>query len=435
MSTENIAKTTSPRTITAWALWDAGGAAFNAIMTTFVFTVYLTSSSFGNTEHATSVLSTGLMLAGVLIALLAPITGQRSDASGKRGFWLTFNTVATALLMALCFFVKPDPAYLVLGVALIAAGNVVNEFSVVNYNAILPQISTKETVGRISGIGWASGYFGGIVALIIVLFGFITPGILGIPTDDSLNIRSVALFAAAWCLVLSAPLLILLKKSPVFAAPPAEKAPRQSLVASYKELWSTLVCLYRTSPKTLYFLVTSAIFRDGLTGIFTFGGVLAAGTFGFSTNQVIIFAIFGNIVAGVGALLGGKLDDVVGPKYVIVGSLICILCAAVPLLFFHSITMFWICGQALCAFVGPAQSASRTYLSRITPEGQEGEIFGLYSTTGRATSFLAPALFGLFVTVMGAQIWGIIGIIIIIATGLLMVLPLPARPKVAGSAL
>lgn len=426
---------TSRKLITAWALWDAGGAAFNAIMTTFVFTVYLTSKSFGSTEHATSVLSTGLMIAGVLIALLAPVTGQRSDASGKRGFWLALTTIATAVLMALCFFVKPDPAYLILGVALISAGNVVNEFSVVNYNAILPQISTKETVGRISGIGWSSGYFGGIVALGLVLVGFISPGILGIPTDGSLNIRSVALFAAAWCLLLSAPLLVQMKKNPLFAASSAEQAPRQSLVESYKELGRTLARLYRTAPKTLYFLVTSAIFRDGLTGIFTFGGVLAAGTFGFSTNQVIVFAIFGNIVAGVGALLGGRLDDVVGPKYVIMGSLIGILAVAIPLLVFPTTTMFWFCGLALCAFVGPAQSASRTYLSRVTPEGQEGEIFGLYSTTGRATSFLAPALFGFFVTVMGAQLWGIIGIIIIILVGLLMVLPLAARPQIAHSSL
>ena len=421
------------RFITAWALWDAGGAAFNAIMTTFVFTVYLTSSSFGSEEDTTAVLSKGLMIAGVVIALFAPVTGQRSDASGKRAFWLSFNMLATVVLMALCFFVKPDPAYLVWGVALIAAGNIVNEFSVVNYNAILPQISTPQTVGKISGIGWSSGYFGGIIALALVLVGFISPGLLGISHQDSLHIRSVALFAAAWCLLLSAPLLLSLRKSPLFTA--SLPAPRQTIFESYRELGRTLARLYRTSPKTLYFLVTSAIFRDGLTGIFTFGGVLAAGTFGFSTNQVIIFAIFGNVVAGLGALLGGKLDDSLGPKHVIMGSLVCILLAATPLLFVQSTTLFWICGLTLCAFVGPAQSASRTYLSRIIPAGQEGEIFGLYSTTGRATSFLAPALFGLFVTLLGAQVWGIIGIIIIIAFGLLMMLPLDKRPQVDHSSL
>ena len=89
--------------------------------------------------------------------------------------------------------------------------------------------------------------------------------------------------------------------------------------------------------------------------------------------------------------------------------------------------MFWVCGLLLCLFVGPAQSASRTFLARLAEPGTEGELFGLYSTTGRATSFLAPMLFGLFVSVLGAQIWGVVGIlVVVVVAGLLMVLPLKA---------
>lgn len=420
------------KTIVAWAMWDMGSASFNAIMTTFVFTVYLTSKSFGDPAHASSTLSAGLAIAGALIALLAPVTGQRADASGKRTFWLAFNTFVTAALMALCFFVAPSPDFLLLGVFLICAGNVVNEFAVVNYNALLPEFSTPQNVGRISGIGWASGYFGGIIALALVLLGFIgmgtETGMLGIPAENSLNIRSVAVFAAVWCVVFSIPIIISLRRRdslvPAVAAPP-----RQSFVESYKELFRTLKRLYREAPQTLYFLIASAVFRDGLTGVFTFGGVLAAGTFGFSTTDVIIFAIAGNVVAGLGALIGGKMDDVVGPKNVIIFSLVGILVVCTPLLFNQSQALFWACGLALCAFVGPAQSASRTYLSRLTPKGQEGEIFGLYSTTGRATSFMAPALFTLFVTLLGAQIWGILGIMTVIGLGLALVFPLNKAPK------
>ena len=411
----------SRSTFLAWTLWDVGNASFNAIMTTFVFTVYLTSSSFGSTEHTSAVLSAGLTIAGICIALLAPLSGQRADITGRRGLWLSVNSLLLVLLMALCFFVAPSPDYLLWGVALLALGNLVNEFAVVNYNAILPTISTRDTIGKMSGTGWAAGYFGGIVALLLVLVGFISPGLLGITEDGALNIRAVALFSAAWALTFSLPLILKVRSLPQAVRP---DAPRVGILASYKQLIATIVRLYRQAPTTLYFLVSSAVFRDGLNGIFTFGGLLAAGSFGFSTNQVIIFAIFGNIVAGAGAMLGGFFDDRFGPKRVIIFSLVALIAAAVPLLIWPSTTMFWVCGLTLCAFVGPAQSAARSYLGRLVEEGQEGEIYGLYSTTGRAASFLAPALFGLFVTLMGSQIWGIVGIVIVLLAGLLLMIPI-----------
>lgn len=411
----------SKKTIAAWTLWDVGNASFNAIMTTFVFAVYLTSSSFGEEGHPAAVLSVGLTIAGVLIALLAPISGQRADASGKRGLWLGVNSVLLAVIMAFCFFVAPSPDYLILGVVLLSLGNLVNEFAVVNYNALLPAISTQQTIGKVSGTGWAAGYFGGILALAIVLVGFVSPGILGIPEDGAYNLRAVAVFSAIWAIAFSLPLMLAVRK---ISPAPRSVEPQKSILDSYRDLFATIRRLYREAPTTLYFLLSSAVFRDGLNGIFTFGGILAANSFGFSTNQVIVFAIFGNIVAGVGALLGGRMDDRFGPKRVIVFSLVALIAAALPLLFFPSSTMFWICGLALCAFVGPAQSAARSYLGRLVTEGNEGELYGLYSTTGRAASFLSPALFGFFVTWFGAELWGILGIVIVLFVGLLLLLPI-----------
>lgn len=412
----------SRRTIAAWTLWDVGNASFNAIMTTFVFTVYLVSSNFGDSVHTNKILSLGLTIAGILIALLAPISGQRADATGRRGLWLNVNTITLAIIMALCFFVAPSPDYLIFGVILIAAGNLFNEFAVVNYNAILPSISTKDTIGKVSGNGWAAGYFGGIIALAIVLVGFISPGILGIPEDGAYNIRAVALFSAVWALAFSLPLMLAVRKLPTPVA--ATTAPKKSVLDSYRDLFATIKRLYREAPTTLYFLLSSAVFRDGLNGVFTFGGILAADSFGFSTNQVIIFAIFGNVVAGIGSVIGGRLDDKFGPKRIIIFSLTSLIVAAVPLLAFPSATMFWICGLTLCAFVGPAQSAARSYLGRLTDEGNEGELYGLYSTTGRAASFLSPALFGLCVTIFNSQLWGILGIVTVLFAGLLLLLPI-----------
>lgn len=430
--------------VLAWAAWDWGSAAFNAVMTTFVFTVYLTSKAFGGEDQASAVLGAALAIAGAAIALLAPVTGQRSDSGGRRKLWLGVNTAAVALLTGLCFFVFPRPEFLLLGVTLIALGNVFFEFAGVNYNAMLTQVSTPSNIGKISGFGWASGYLGGIVALLIVLQLFVQPSIdwFGASTEDSLNIRLVAVFSALWFLAFAIPVM--------FAVPEVPKArqARLGLLASYGLLVRRIRAIYRTSPHTIYFLLASAIFRDGLAAVFTFGGIIAAGTFGFELKQVIFFAIFGNVVAAAGALLGGFLDDRTGPKAVIIGSLIGLLVSGSTLLVLGNgtysflgmdwtgSTSFWVFGLLLCLFVGPAQSSSRAYLARLAPDGESGELFGLYATTGRAVSFLAPALFTLCITVAApfvapgeAQRWGILGIMVVLLAGLLVLLPVKSPDK------
>ena len=430
--------------ILAWAAWDWGSAAFNAVMTTFVFTVYLTSKAFGGEDEASAVLGTALAIAGAAIAVLAPVTGQRSDAGGRRKLWLGVNTAAVALLTGLCFFVFPRPEFLLLGVTLIALGNIFFEFAGVNYNAMLAQISTPANIGKISGFGWASGYLGGIVALLIVLQLFVQPSIewFGASTEDSLNIRLVAVFSALWLLVFAVPVMVAVPEVPI------ARQDRLGFFASYGLLARRIKAIYRTSPHTIYFLLASAIFRDGLAAVFTFGGVIAAGTFGFDLKQVIFFAIFGNVVAAVGALVGGLLDDRSGPKAVIIGSLAGLLVAGTALLILGNGTYslfgiswsgsmtFWVFGLFLCLFVGPAQSSSRAYLARLAPTGETGELFGLYATTGRAVSFLAPALFTLCITIATplvapgqAQRWGIVGIMVVLLAGLLVLLPVKSPGK------
>ncbi|MGY5319123.1 MFS transporter [Neomicrococcus lactis] len=423
----------SRRTLTkqvwAWASWDWGSAAFNAVMTTFVFTVYLTSSLFGNEDQNSAVLGAGISIAGVLIALLAPVIGQRSDSSGRRRFWLGVNTFLIAALTALCFFVYPSPNFLLMGVILIAAGNVFSEFASVNYNAMLTQISTPKTIGQVSGFGWGMGYLGGIVALAIVLFGFVQPVVdwWGSSSEDSLNLRLVAIFSALWIFIFGLPVL--------FAVPENKGLVKERVgfFASYQQLFRHVAHLWKTDRHTVWFLISSAIFRDGLAAVFTFGGVIASVTFGFTLSQVIIFAIVGNVVAALGAMFGGWLDDRIGPKKVILGSLIGLLIAGLGVFFSPGPAGFWVFGLFLCLFVGPAQSSSRAYLARLTESGREGELFGLYATTGRAVSFLAPSLFTAAVAIAlnffpdgGAQRYGILGIMVVLAAGFLLLLPVKA---------
>ncbi|MET1036493.1 MAG: MFS transporter [Arthrobacter sp.] len=418
--------------VLAWASWDWGSAAINAVMTTFVFTVYLASPLFGETDSNSAALGSALAVAGVAIALFAPVTGQRSDAGGRRRFWLGVNTVLVALATAACFFVYPEPRFLLLGVTLIAAASVFAEFATVNYNAMLPQISTPATIGKVSGFGWGMGYLGGIIALAVVLFGFVQPlaDWPGASTEDALNLRLVAVFSAVWFLGFGLPVL--------FAVPEVPRrvdTSKLGFAESYRILWRHVRSLARTAPHTLYFLVAAAVFRDGLAAVFTFGGIIAAGTFGFSTSQVIVFAIAGNVVAALGSIIGGFLDDRIGPKAVIVGALSGLLAAGAGVFLSPDARGFWVFGLLLCLFVGPAQSSARAYVARLAEPGREGEIFGLYATTGRAVSFLAPALFSLAIVLAaphvsegGAQRYGILGILVVLLAGLLLLLPV-RRPS------
>jgi UMF1 family MFS transporter len=446
--------------VISWAVWDCGGAAFNAVVTTFVFTVYLTGSTFVDpalvsarlvetdptgpahiaTADAEAALSSGLgwgiAAASFIVALVAPVLGQRSDASGRRKLWLGVNTALVIVASALLFFVRGEPPFYLLGVLLIAAGTVFYEIAMVNYNAMLAQVSTPATIGKVSGLGWGFGYLGGIILLVVVYFGVIVDtgvpghgGLLMISEAEGLNIRVIALIAAGWTLVFSLPVL--------FAVPeiaPSHRHVKVGFFRSYVVLAHDVKKLWKESRTTLQFLIASALFRDGLVGIFTFGGLLAQGTFGFTAGEVIIFAIVANFIAGVSTFISGVLDDRFGPKPIIVISLASLLAIGTAVFIAHDggALTFWIGGTLLCVFVGPAQSASRTFLARVTPRGREAEVFGLYATTGRAVSPLAPALFSIFIAVLGAQFWGILGILLVLLTGLLLLLPVTPPPRMRG---
>lgn len=437
------------RAVLSWALWDWGSAAFNAVVTTFVFTRWLTSSDFvdpavvsaaerGGDDSAAqtaldAVLAThsswlgwGIAAAGLLIAVLAPVLGSRSDDTGRRRLWLGINTAVVVVITAAMFFITPDPQALeqnlVLGIALLSLGNIFFELASVSYNAMISQVSTPATLGKVSGIGWGAGYLGGIVLLLVLFVGFINPdvGWFGVTSENGLDVRVAVLLSAVWFGIFAIPVM---RAVPEVAA--SGKRVRVGVVEAYRRLGRDVRTLWRADRRTVWFLLASAVFRDGLAGVFTFGGIIASVTFGFSASGVIMFAIVANVVAGLATIVAGYVEDRIGGKPVIVTSLVGMIIAAVVVLVLHDggATVFWTFGLALCVFVGPAQSASRALLARLTPVGREGEMFGLYATTGRAASFLAPSAFSLSIMVFGAQHWGILGLIVVLALGLALLLP------------
>jgi UMF1 family MFS transporter len=429
---------TRRRAVAAWALWDWGSSAYSTIVTSFVFAPYLTGVVAQNRPPGAlsgeTWLAISLFGAGFCVAALAPVTGQRSDAGGRRkrslGIWSALVIASTVGL----FFVRDDYRYLWLGLVLLAAGSAFLEFAQVSYNAMLQQISTPQNVGRISGIGWGSGYLGGIVVMLLAYVLFIQPdvGLFGVTTEGGLKYRALALVVAVWFAFWSIPIFLAVPE-----IPPTRGIPKVSFLASYRVLVHDVRALFRSDRHAVWFLLASALYRDGLVAIFSFGAVLAVSVYGLSAADVVIFGVAANVVAALGAGSAGIVEDRIGPKPVILGSLAALVMTSIVLLFAHGSTMFWIFGLLLCLWVGPAQSSSRTYVVRLAPAGREGEMFGLYATTGRAVSFLAPGLFALFSGIFDSPRMGIIGIVLVLLAGLLAlsrVEPPPASPPVLEEA-
>ena len=417
----------------AWALWDWAEQPYPTIIQTFIFATYITSSAFGDKDTNTNLLSVGNMVAAILVAISAPVFGRRSDDAGKRKFWLLVNSGVLIAIMAASYFVQPAPAFLIFGIALYAIGSVVQETAFINYYAMLKQVTTKENIGKVSGFAWGLGYVGGIVLLLLSLVGFVLPDHpwFGVSTDGAQNIRILFMFSAIWMLVFTIPLALFV---PEVSA--KNQIGKESLIQSYKSLFAQLAKLRKTSPDALKFLIASAVYRDGLAGVFTYGAILGSVAFGFTTTQVIFYGIAANIVAGIGAALGGWLDDKLGTKVTIAGSLAGLLLAGLGVFVFagEGKITYWIGGLILCLFVGPAQASSRTFVARFTPEGREGEIFGIYQTTGKITSFLSPT-FWLIATGLAAAlgvahtaIFGILGLMVVLGVGLLLLVRVHPAP-------
>ncbi|MGO3086983.1 MAG: MFS transporter [Corynebacterium flavescens] len=422
-------KRTDKLTVVSWAMWDWGSAAFNAVLVTFIFAVYLTDSVGTQIDSGYTPaqwLSWSMTIAGLVIFAVTPVMGQRSDRLGTRRRALATWTFITFLAMATLFFVRNDaPVYFWVGLALLAFASVTIQFAEVNYFAQINQVADEDKVGRISGFGWSAGYFGGIVLLLVCYLGFVSGqgGALGLSTEGGFNIRVVALLAALWFGLSAIPVLVRVPE----ITPSGEKT--GGVIESYRQLWSSLRELWSQDRNAFYFLFASAIFRDGLSAVFGFGAVLGVSVYGLNAGDVLIFGVVANVAAALGAVVGGLVDDLVGPKAIILTCLGILTAMAGVLYVGSGPTVFWICGLVLCLFVGPAQASARAFLARVAPPGREGQMFGLYATTGRAVSWLTPLLFGIFVSLLGqGDRGGVLAIGAVLLIGALILIPI-REPK------
>jgi UMF1 family MFS transporter len=430
--TNNDVAAARPKGTFSWALWDWASQAFPTVVTSFIFGRYITSEFFAPAgysleeagQYTAFWLGISGVVAGVLIALIAPIVGRRADTSGRKKFWLMVNTYLFAATIGLMFFVAPSSDFFVFGLVLLAAGGIFFEFATVNYNSMLNEVARPHERGKISQFGWGLGYIGGIILLVMALWIIQFGGaeLLGIPDTDALSVRVVMVLSMFWVIIFSIPLMLKVPE-----AKPIAGTENEGVLLAYKKLIRSLVIMRKENPNLLKFLIASAVYRDGLNGVFAYGAVLGGIAFGLDLTEIILFGIAANIVAGIGAFVGSFFEDRVGSRKIIFVSLVGVIVGGFGVFVFESAgtIAFFSFGLFLCTFVGPAQAASRTMMSRLSADDKQGEAFGLYATTGRAVSFLAPAAWAIFVGLF-SPIYGILGLMLILVVGLLLLISVRA---------
>lgn len=404
--------------IAAWCLYDWACASFSIIVITFIFATYFTTKVAEDQIIGTYQWANAMSIAGLIIAFSSPLFGAIADHGGYHKRWLFVFTAMAVLFSGLLWFAYPTHLAVYFTLFCVVLGTVGYEVAQVFYNAFLPGLAPKKYLGRISGWSWGAGYLGGILALTIALIVFIRTNIFSLDTTISEQIRICGPFAALWYGLFAIPLFIFVP-SITKGGKPMPAAVR----AGIKEIFNTLRKLPKEKNILLY-LVAHMVYADGLNTLFAFGGIYAAGTYGLSFQEVLVFGITMNIAAGLGAMLLAWVDDYLGSKPTILLSLSCLLLFTFPLLFMQHKYMFWAMALLVAAFVGPVQSASRSLMVHLISKKQmSAEMFGLYALSGRITAFVGPWLLGFVTLTFHSQRVGMGTVLVFFLIGGLLLLP------------
>ena len=431
--------------VISWIFFDWAAQPYFTLITTFVFAPYFATHVAADPASGQSLWGFATAAAGLLIALMSPVLGAVADASGRRKPWIAAFGALLVIGSCLMWFGKPGdidvipPLLLAYGIATVGV-----EFATVFNNAMMPTLVPPDRIGRLSGTGWATGYIGGILSLILVLgflaaspetgrtlFGF-TP-LFGLDPVTHQGDRITGPLTGIWFVIFVLPMFLL---TPDF---PAKRQVGAALSEGLTDLKSTLRELPR-QKSMMAFLLANMIYTDGLVSLYAFGGIYAAGTFGWNTIEIGTFGIILAIAGTLGAWLGGKFDDYLGPKRVIAGSMAVLLFAVVAILLVDKDSVLFIKvtppvpGGALFASVAeraylvlgcligaagaPLQAASRTLLIRIAPKDRIAQYFGLFALTGKVTSFVGPLLIGIITAVTASQKAGMAVLVLFFVAGL-----------------
>lgn len=406
------------KSIFAWCLYDWGNTAFGTVIITFVFSVYFARGVVGDETHGAALWGYAIAASGFIIAVLSPFVGAVVDHYGPRKPGLLLFSLLCIVPTALLYFAAPGAGTGMIFVALglLVLANAGYEIALVYANAMLPHIAPPAMIGRISGWAWGMGYAGGLACLVLALFGFVglgdAPPLFPVSEDASQNVRMTAPLVAAWYGLFMLPLLLW-----AHDVPRTGLNVKQSMAAGLKQLRG-VVAMARGHKNLALYLCGSALYRDGLNTLFAMGGLYAAGVFGMSFQDILIFAIGLNVTAGIGAGLFSFVDDRLGSKVVIAGSLVALIATGIAVLMAADKQQFIMLALVLGIFIGPVQAASRTLVARLSPPDLTGQSYGIFNLTGRAVAFIGPLCFAAATQFFGTQQAGMVTIILFWVAGL-----------------
>jgi len=400
----------------AWALYEWAQQPYWALIATFIFTPYFAAGFVGDAARGQTLLGYAGAVSGLAIAVLSPLVGASVDARRNPRAWLVGLAFPFVIASAALWLAVPGETGripLILG-CLVVAG-VVTELGGTVMNALLPVVAKPGQVGRLSGSAWALAYVGALLTLFIVLFCFSLPKVPMLGLSKALHEpdRIVGPMVALWFLAFAWPLMLI-------APRPPESGDKRPLA----QLWETIQGL-PSRPHMARFLIGRMLLGDGISSFIAFGGVLAAGLFGWTTTQLGLYAILLSVAAGIGTFIGGRVDQRIGSKATVLVATAVILFGAVGVGLVGRDTIFLIPvdparpGGALFSstpermflffslFVGltfgPAQSSLRAWMAELAPAGETGRWFGLYALSGKATAFMAPLVIAVGTRLVGDQ--------------------------------
>jgi UMF1 family MFS transporter len=406
------------RAILGWVLFDWACQPFFTLVTTFVYAPYFASAVVGDGARGQALWGFAAGVAGLLVALLSPLLGAVADATGRRKPWIAGFGTLLVVGSALLWFGRPgdaDTIWIVL--AAFVVGTLGVEFATVFNNAMMPTLVPPSRLGRLSGLGWGMGYLGGLVSLALTL-GFLAANpetgrtIVGLIPPFGLDSlaregdRATGPLSALWFIVFVLPLFLF--------TPDGKKAMDlgPAVRVGLRTLGETLRALSAHANSVL-FLLANMVYANGLGALFAFGGIYAAGTFGWGTIEIGLFGILITIAASVGALLGGRLDDYFGSKAIVLAALALLTLMSAAILSVDRDTVLFVVpaepraagaglftsrpeqlyvlfGAIIGVAAGPLQASSRTLLARLAPRDQLGQFYGLFALSGKLTSFAGP---------------------------------------------
>ncbi len=435
---DHMEDTSLRKRIWGWFFFDWASQPYNTLLLTFIFGPYV-KDLMGDGTAAQAAWGYGIAAAGIVIALLAPILGAIADTGGNRLRFIWGFSVLYVLGSSMLWFADPNDFNLYGTLFFFAIGLIGMEFATIFTNSMLPDLGPKEEIGRISGNGWAFGYVGGLIALVTMLVFFAeskTTGktligldpLFGLDPKNREGTRAVGPLTAIWYIIFMVPFFLWVRD------PRQHAAPKGAVGKALRQLWKTVTSL-PNHPSRFAYLGSSMFYRDALNGMYTFGGIYAAGVLGWSVVDVGVFGILAILAGAIFAKIGGHLDDRFGPKPVITTCVWILMGVGIGIVMIRPDSLFgvalpegsnlpniafYIFGACIGAAGGVIQSASRTMMVRQADPERMTEAFGLYALSGKATSFLAPLSIAIVTSLTGSQSLGITPLIGLFVIGLVL---------------